>query len=171
MTHRGLHGRPRLVPAVDATGRAGSHAPHGPLATDAERGNVAINTAVVFPVVLLIAMLLLMAGRTVLAQGAVQSAANEAARSASISRTAETAYVSASQTALSTLNNSGISCSSTRVSPALDDFALPLGTVGEVRVEVTCVVPLSDLGLPGAPGAREMRATGTSVLDAYRGRG
>ncbi|MBL0887325.1 TadE/TadG family type IV pilus assembly protein [Myceligenerans indicum] len=136
-----------------------------------ERGNVAINTAVVFPMVLLIAMLLLMAGRMVLAQGAVQSAANEAARSASISRTAAAAEISASQTARSTLNNSGISCSSTKVTPVLDAFTLPLGTVGEVRVEVSCVVPLADLGLPGAPGTRKMHATATSVLDAYRGRG
>lgn len=138
---------------------------------EAERGNVAINTAVIFPVVLLIALLLLMAGRMVLAEGAVQSAANEAARSASISRTAATAQLSASQTARSTLNNSGISCSSTKVTPVLDAFALPIGTVGEVRVDVSCVVPLSDLGLPGVPGSREMHATGTSVLDAYRGRG
>ncbi|GAB4087253.1 hypothetical protein GCM10028784_38830 [Myceligenerans cantabricum] len=136
-----------------------------------EQGNIAINTAVIFPMVLLIAMLLLMAGRMVLAQGAVQSAANEAARSASISRTVAAAHTSASQTALSTLDNSGVSCSTTTVVPVLDAFALPLGTVGEVRVDVSCIVPLSDLGLPGAPGAREMHATGTSVLDAYRGRG
>jgi Flp pilus assembly protein TadG len=142
----------------------------GLLRTADERGNVAINTAVVFPMVLLIAMLLLMAGRMVLAQGAVQSAANEAARSASISRTAAAAEVSASQTARSTLENSGISCSRTKVLPVLDAFTLPLGTVGEVRVDVSCTVPLSDLGLPGAPGSREMHATGTSVLDAYRGR-
>lgn len=136
-----------------------------------ERGNIAINTAVVFPMVLLIAMLLLMAGRTVLAQGAVQSAANEAARSASISRTAVAAHAAASETARSTLNNSGISCTRTSIVPVLDAFTLPLGTVGEVRVDVSCEVPLSDLGLPGAPGAREMHATGRSVLDAYRGRG
>ncbi|MBE1877544.1 TadE/TadG family type IV pilus assembly protein [Myceligenerans pegani] len=137
----------------------------------AEQGSVAINTAVIFPMVLLIAMLLVMAGRMVLAQGAVQSAANEAARSASISRTAATAEVSASQTAHSTLDNSGIACTFTRVEPVLDAFLLPLGTVGEVRVDVACDVPLADLGLPGAPGTWRMHATGTSVLDAYRGRG
>ncbi|GAA1863488.1 TadE/TadG family type IV pilus assembly protein [Myceligenerans crystallogenes] len=135
-----------------------------------ERGNMAINTAVILPMLLLIGALLIMAGRMVLAQGAVQAAANEAARSASISRTASTAEVSASQTAVSTLENSGVFCASTKVTPLLDAFLLPLGTVGEVRIEVLCTVPLADLGLPGAPGAVEMTATGTSVLDAYRGR-
>lgn len=155
--------------SIEEAGPAGEHG-SGQHGTVGQRGNIAINTAVIVPMLLLIAMLLLMAGRMVLAQGAVQSAANEAARSASISRTADVAQVSASQTARSTLANSGVSCSSTRVTPVLDAFLLPLGTVGEVRVDVSCVVPLSDLGLPGAPGAREMSATGTSVLDAYRGR-
>lgn len=136
-----------------------------------ESGNISINTAVIVPMLLLVGLLLLMAGRVVLAQGAVQAAANEAARSASISRSADVARVSATQTAESTLTNSGVPCSSTAVVPALDAFALPLGTVGEVRVEVSCVVPLADLGLPGAPGSQKMSATGTSVLDTYRGRG
>jgi Flp pilus assembly protein TadG len=135
-----------------------------------ERGNVAINTAVVVPMLLLIGLLLVMAGRLVLAEGVVQSAANEAARAASISRTAVVADAQATSTATSTLVNSGVSCGSTRVLPAIDAFDLPLGTVGTITVRVECVVPLSDLGLPGAPGSRTISATGTSVLDAYRGR-
>lgn len=135
-----------------------------------ERGNVAINTAVIFPVLLLIGLLLIMAGRLVLAEGVVQSAANEAARAASISRTAVVAGMQANSTATSTLVNSGVRCSSTSVRPATDAFDLPLGTVGTITVRVDCVVPLRDLGLPGAPGSRTISATGTSVLDAYRGR-
>ena len=135
-----------------------------------ERGNVAINTAVVFPMLLLVGLLLLMAGRLVLAEGVVQSAANEAARAASISRTATVAEVQATSTARSTLVNSGVRCASTQVMPTTDAFALPLGTVGTITVNVECVVPLRDLGLPGAPGSRTISATGTSVLDAYRGR-
>jgi Flp pilus assembly protein TadG len=135
-----------------------------------ESGNVAINTAVVFPMLLLIGLLLVMAGRLVLAEGVVQSAANEAARAASISRTAIVAEAQATSTATSTLLNSGVSCAQTSVTPMTDAFSLPLGTVGTITVEVDCVVPLSDLGLPGAPGSRTISATGTSVLDAYRGR-
>jgi Flp pilus assembly protein TadG len=135
-----------------------------------ESGNVAINTAVVFPMLLLIGLLLVMAGRLVLAEGVVQSAANEAARSASISRTATVAGAQATSTATSTLLNSGVRCARTSVVPETDAFALPLGTVGTITVQVDCVVQLSDLGLPGAPGSRTISATGTSVLDAYRGR-
>ncbi|MFC4631786.1 TadE/TadG family type IV pilus assembly protein [Promicromonospora alba] len=135
-----------------------------------ERGNVAINTAVVVPMLLLIGLLLVMAGRLVLAEGVVQSAANEAARAASISRTVAVADAQARSTATSTLVNSAVSCASTRVMPVTDAFELPLGTVGTITVRVECVVPLRDLGLPGAPGSRTISATGTSVLDAYRGR-
>jgi Flp pilus assembly protein TadG len=135
-----------------------------------ERGNVAINTVVVFPMLLLVGLLLVMAGRLVLAEGVVQSAANEAARAASISRTATVAEAQAGSTATSTLRNSGVRCAQTTVTPATDAFALPLGTVGTITVRVECVVPLQDLGLPGAPGSRTISATGTSVLDAYRGR-
>ena len=141
-----------------------------PRATADERGNVAINTVVIFPMLLLIALLLVMAGRIVLAEGVVQSAANEAARSASISRTANVAAAQATSTATSTLLNSGVRCASTSVAPTTDAFGLPLGTVGTITVRVECIVPLRDLGLPGAPGTRTITATGTSVLDAYRGR-
>lgn len=143
---------------------------HGGSAGRSEHGNVAINTAVVFPMLLLIGLLLVMAGRLVLAEGVVQSAANEAARAASISRTAGVAESQAMSTATSTLMNSGVRCASTSVRPETDAFALPLGTVGTITVRVECEVLLRDLGLPGAPGSRIISATGTSVLDAYRGR-
>lgn len=159
----------RRVPVrtgTDGRGRPGGHVRR----EDGEAGNVAVNTAVIVPVLILVGMLLIMAGRLVLAQGVVQSAANEAARSASISRTAQVAGAQALSTATTTLANSGVRCAQTTVAPDTQAFQLPLGEVGTVRVVVSCVVPLADLGLPGAPGSRTITATGTSVLDAYRGR-
>lgn len=135
-----------------------------------DQGNVAVNTAVIFPVLLLVGLLLIMAGRIVLAQGVVQSAANEAARAASISRNPHVAAVQATSTATTTLSNSNVKCASTSVAPSTEAFGLPLGETGTITVTVSCVVPLSDLGMPGAPGSRTISATGTSVLDAYRGR-
>lgn len=135
-----------------------------------ERGDVAVNAVVIVPVLLLVGALLLMAGRVVLAQGVVQSAANEAARAASISRSAPVAAAQASSTATTTLDNSGVRCASTAVRPSTEAFGLPLGETGTISVTVECVVPLSDLGLPGVPGSQTISATGTSVLDAYRGR-
>ncbi|WP_240643972.1 TadE/TadG family type IV pilus assembly protein [Antribacter gilvus] len=135
-----------------------------------ETGNVAVNTAVIFPVLLLVGLMLIMAGRLILAEGVVQSAANEAARSASISRTAAVAAAQAQTTATTTLANSNVRCARTTVQPNTQAFQLPLGETGTVQVTVACVVPLADLGLPGVPGSRTITATGTSVLDAYRGR-
>lgn len=135
-----------------------------------ESGQSTISAMIMIPALLLIGGLVLVGGRLALASGAVQSAANEAARAASISRTAPIAQGQATSTAQSTLNNSGVKCSRTSVEPALGAFTLPVGQSGPITVTVTCVVPLADLALPGIPGSKTMTATGTSVLDAYRGR-
>ncbi|MFF4836972.1 hypothetical protein [Streptomyces sp. NPDC001315] len=48
---------------------------------------------------------------------------------------------------------------------------VPVGQVGTVTVTVTCTVNLSDLLLPGVPGARTLTSTAVSVVDQYRQRG
>jgi Flp pilus assembly protein TadG len=135
---------------------------------DGEDGNMAVSMAIIIPVVMLIAGLMLVGGYLATSSGAVQTAANEAARAASIARTSGTANSSATSTATSTLANSGTPCSSTQVSANTAGFNTPIGQPGEVSVTVTCVVPLIDL--PGIPASRSITATGTSVVDAYRGR-
>jgi len=50
-------------------------------------------------------------------------------------------------------------------------LSVPVGQVGTVTVTVACTVDLSDLLLPGVPGAKTLRSTATSVVDQYRQRG
>lgn len=141
-----------------------------PRIADAERGDTAVNTVVVVPSLLLVGLLLLLGGRVVLARGTVESAAQEAARSASISRSVAVAAARAESTATSTLANSGVACESTSVHVDATALQLPVGETGTVEVHVRCVVPLRDLGVPGAPGAVTLTATGRSAVDAYRER-
>jgi Flp pilus assembly protein TadG len=135
-----------------------------------DRGSVAVGTSVVLPAFFLLGLLIIAVGRMAVAEGAVQSAANEAARAASISRDAGAAQSTASTAATTTLANSDLDCVSTDVNTSTSGFATAVGQAATVQVTVTCVVQLADLTLPGAPATRTLTATATSVLDTYRER-
>lgn len=114
--------------------------------------------------------LIITAGRIGGAEGATQDAAWEAARAASISRTTAEAQDLANAAAAAVLSSEGLDCTSTIVDLELTQLASPVGTAGQVSVSVTCVVPLSDIAIPGLPGQRTITATANSVIDTYRER-
>ncbi|MFJ4633968.1 pilus assembly protein [Streptomyces sp. NPDC088847] len=101
----------------------------------------------------------------------IDSAAEDAAREASIHRTVAAAQAAAHAAALESLDDQGVTCASASVSVNTGGLTVPVGQVGTVTVTVSCTVSLSDLLLPGVPGARTMTATATSVVDQYRQRG
>ena len=135
-----------------------------------ERGmSAGVEVALVVPVLLLFIMAVIMGGRIALARQAVQAAATDAARSASIARTAPQARVAASSAAASSLANQQLACAATSVEVDVSGFAVPVGLPASVQVRVVCEVKLSDLvGVPGGPIRTE--ATMTSPLDTYRER-
>ncbi len=135
-----------------------------------DRGSVTIEAVILAPAFMLFVALIFMAGRMTIAQQSVESAANAAARSASIERSAGAADGAARSAATSTLNNQGLTCVSTSVVVDTSGFSVPVGTPAEVEARVSCAVKLSDLGLPGVPGSRTVTATVVSPLDTYRGR-
>jgi Flp pilus assembly protein TadG len=134
-----------------------------------DRGAASVELAVLAPALLLVVALLIAAGRITLAGGAVEHAATAAARQASLARTPATARAAAEQTARRLLAEQHLHCRSTTVGVDTAGFAAPSGRPAQVSVQVACVVPLADLGLPG-PGARTLADTFTSPLDPYRGR-
>jgi Flp pilus assembly protein TadG len=136
-----------------------------------DRGAVTLEFVVVAPALLALLGLLVMAGRVAIASNSVESAANEAARSASISRSASGARGVAEDGARRSLAEQGLQCSSVQVDVDTAGFAVPVGLPAQVRATVTCVVRLSDLALPGFPGSRTVTATAVSPLDTYRERG
>jgi Flp pilus assembly protein TadG len=136
-----------------------------------DRGAVTLEFVVVAPALLALLGLLVMAGRVAIASNSVESAADEAARSASIARTATGARAAAADGARRSLDEQGLQCSSVQVDVDTGGFGVPVGVPAQVRATVTCVVRLSDLALPGFPGSRTVSATAVSPLDTYRERG
>ena len=136
-----------------------------------DRGSATLEFVVVAPALLALLGLLVMAGRVAIASNSVESAADEAARSASISRTASGARAAAEDGARRSLAEQDLQCSTVQVNVDTTGFGVPVVLPAQVRATVTCVVRLSDLALPGFPGSRTVTATAVSPLDTYRERG
>lgn len=135
-----------------------------------DAGMLSLELAVLTPALLLLIGLLVVAGRVSLGGGAVEQAAAAAARQASISRTAGEARTSANDAARTTLDQQGLQCSRISVSVDTGGFAAPVGAPAHISATVTCVVLLSDIGIPGLPGSRTVTSTALSPLDTYRER-
>jgi Flp pilus assembly protein TadG len=135
-----------------------------------ERGSAVIEAVIGVPALMLFVGLIVFAGRVAIANQAVGSAATEAARSASISRTQHQATDTARATAAQALSNQKVNCVRVTVDVDTSGFSAPVGTPASIRATVTCVVNLSDLSVPGVPGTRTVSASMTSPLDTYRER-
>ncbi|NHA68227.1 TadE family protein [Phycicoccus flavus] len=135
-----------------------------------ERGSAALEAAVGVPAFLLLVGLVIAGGRLAIAGQALQSAATDAARAASIARTQTTALTSAATAATTSLDNQHLACVSRAVTVDVSGFTAPVGTPAAATATVTCTVRLSDLAVPGLPGARTLTATATSPIDTYRER-
>jgi hypothetical protein len=135
-----------------------------------DRGSVTIEAAVWFSTVIVLVSVLWAYGRTQLADGAVHHVAINAARQASHARTAAEAQSTARETAGQVLAEQGLRCASAAVVVDTAGFSVPVGQPAQVRVDVTCVVELADLSVPGMPGSWTLKQSWSSALDTYRGR-
>lgn len=136
-----------------------------------ERGSNAAEIVIIAPVIAMLILVLVAAGRTALADNATQSASFAAARAASLSRDVATATTAAQDAAQRAMDHAGITCLTLTVNVDASGLNAPLGTTGEVAATVSCNVNLSDITLPGIPGNRTMSSNATSPVDAYRERG
>ncbi len=135
-----------------------------------DRGSASIEAAVGVPAFLLFIALIIGAGRVAIAHQAVEAAAAEAARSATIERTRADAAHAAQSAATATLANQQLRCLTTQIVVDTTAFTVPVGTPASVTATVTCVVDLADVSVPGLPGSLTISATVSSPLDTYRGR-
>jgi len=146
------------LPTAAALGKAGGQA-----------GTAAVELVILAPVVLAVFLFVIAAARTSIAAGAVAAAARDAARQASIARSPAAARSHALASAQQAISQDGLHCLPVvRVDTA--GFSVPVGAPATVSATVSCTVRLSDLGLPGLPGAKTLRAVFTSPLDPYRQR-
>jgi Flp pilus assembly protein TadG len=135
-----------------------------------DRGSAAIEAAILAPPLLVLIALAIIGGRIQIAGGAIEAAAHDAARAASISRTASQAQSSAYAAAGATLGQQGLHCARLDVVVDTSGFAVPVGQPATVAVTVTCVVDFSDLVADGLPGSKTINASFVSVLDTFRTR-
>lgn len=135
-----------------------------------EDGSAAIEAAIGVPAFMVFVLLIIFGGRVAMAHQAVQSAAAEAARTASIARTASAALSDGTSNASASLTSQGIHCLSQQVSVDTHGFAAPVGTSATIRATVRCTIDLSDVSIPGIPGSMTITETMTSPLDTYRAR-
>ncbi|MET8355684.1 TadE/TadG family type IV pilus assembly protein [Micromonospora sp. NPDC005171] len=151
----------------------------------AERGSVSIEVAVLAPAFIALMVLAGVVGRSAVAAEALDAAAHDAARAASISRDSDTAEKAALEAARKQLDWHGLACANDldptftgsvagSDSSSFDDaFSSSVGTDATVTVTISCVVSFQDITLdilPGMKSKREITAEFTSPLDRYRGR-
>lgn len=136
-----------------------------------ERGSAAIEAAVGMPAFALFVGLIIFGGRTAMTHQAVESAAAEAARAASIARTSTQAQKDAKEAAQASLADQQIHCLTVDVRIDTSDFSKPVGETGSVAVTVECRLDLADLSVPGIPGHRVVEAAMSSPLDTWTERG
>lgn len=130
-------------------------------------GSIAVEAAVLAPVLLVLMLLVVYAGRAAQADADVQSAAGRAARAASLTATAQAAEDTAVTTATGNLDTAGVACRQLRIAVDTDHLA-PGGTVA---VEVACELANTHVAGLAVPGTRWSTATATEVVDTYRGGG
>lgn len=135
-----------------------------------QRGSAALEFAMVVPVLVLLFGLVVGGARTWLARGAVEQAAAAAARGASQARSPAEAERDARDLAAAQAAVGGLRCDRWSVDVDARGLTSPVGTQAWVTATVSCTVPLSDVLVPGWPGAVDVRAEASAVVDRYRGR-
>ena len=97
-----------------------------------------------------------------------QSAAEVAARAGSVASSAGDGIVVGQRAGLAELV--GTRCSNPAIAVDSSDLALPAGSTGTTSARVRCTVRLSDLLVPGMPGALHVESVARSTLDSHRER-
>lgn len=155
-------GRRRLSRVLQQRARAAMRA-------EGDRGSAPIEMATTGLCAIGLIALLVIGGRVAIASSSMSDVASAAARDASIARTAGQAQQLAHASAVSTLNKQGLHCvGGPTVDVDTSGFSAPAGTSADVRVDVTCVVSLSDVGMPGLPGSRTLHDHASSPIDPFR---
>lgn len=126
-------------------------------------GSATVELVLGVPVLVLMFWFLVYGGRVSDTRLRVEDAAHQAARVATLDRTASAAAADARATATAALSDAGITCRSVAVTTSGN---LAPGTT--VTVTVTCTVGLEDLALLQLPGTTTLSAHFSAPVDTYR---
>jgi Flp pilus assembly protein TadG len=126
-------------------------------------GSAGVTVVLLTPVVLALLAFAVLAGRVGTAHQDVVSAAQAAARAASLRQSPSAMVADARAAAETTLRDAGMACSSTAVELA------SAGTGDAVTATVSCQVALADLVDLALPGQKTVTARASAPVDQYRG--
>jgi Flp pilus assembly protein TadG len=135
-----------------------------------ESGSVAVEIALLAPVLVLVLGLLVAGGRLWFARTTVVEAAQTSARAASLARSPGQAATVGGDAGRESMTTAGLRCATSSVRVSTAAFAVPVGTPATVTSDVTCSVPFGDVFLPGMPGSIDLVGHGSAALDTYRAR-
>ena len=135
-----------------------------------ESGVVTAEVAFYVPVAVLVVCVLWAYGVTATAGSTVLHAAMNAARTASQAPNAARAQNDAFLVAQEVLHEHNLRCRSLTVTVDTTGFSVPVGQPAQVTVDVTCLIDLADLYVPGVPGEKTLHERQISPLDTFRGR-
>ncbi|MEU2514518.1 TadE/TadG family type IV pilus assembly protein [Streptomyces syringium] len=138
--------------------------------TRRDNGALSLEAMILLPLLILVLCLIIAFGRIQASGNAVDSAARNAARAASLERSAGAARSAGERVAQDFLSQQGLPCVSVSTSISTGGFSARLGDPSTTTATVSCTVRLSDIGMPGLPGSKTLRANFTSPIDAYRQR-
>ncbi|WP_344957724.1 TadE/TadG family type IV pilus assembly protein [Actinomadura miaoliensis] len=133
-----------------------------------DRGSTTLELAIFAPALIVALLLAIAAGRIATTHAAVEAAARDAARQASIARDPATARGNATASARAALARQGLTCPA-HVHVDTFQFARPVGQPGTVTAEVTCTIRLGDVAASGVPPTT-ITARFSSPIDPFRGR-
>jgi Flp pilus assembly protein TadG len=138
-----------------------------------ERGSVSVEMAVMAPAFAMLLFSSIWYGRIAVAANAIDAAAHDAARAASISRTQSEADAAARNAALETLQQQPQrpNCADgLDVDPDTDAFNQDGVDLAFVSVTITCDVSFTDIAFPGVPQTWRVTSTFISPIDVFRER-
>jgi hypothetical protein len=136
-----------------------------------QRGSVSVELAILSPAFLLLIVTAIMFGRTAVAAHAIDVAAHDAARAASISRTGPAAAANAEAAAEAALARQGLDCAGEPVvAPDVSGFARDDLELAFVSVTITCEVSFTDVAIAGVPTNRVLTTSFVSPIDIFRER-
>jgi Flp pilus assembly protein TadG len=133
---------------------------------DTETGSASLELAVNVVGFGLLLALILLAGRVVTARQVVETAAYDAARTASITRDITLAPARAQEAAAASLANQDLTCVSTSARVDTSRYSSTPGEPSQITVTVSCEVSLADLAL--GPVTHTVSRAATSPVDSWR---
>lgn len=129
-----------------------------------DRGSLSIEYVIITPMIFFVFALIYVFARIAEVDGLLDAGTRDAARVASVAPDYDHAVAAARQTVLDEIRNGSQTCTSTLRVTVSDNFA-PGNTI---NVTASCTYPVSDAGVPGAPGTLTVHSQFSTVIDPNR---